>query len=246
MRALACVLFASACGRVGFDALAARDGAGDAAADTTPTGTVTWVKVFVGQAVTTGTLTDTWTVAAAHAGDAVVIHVFCESTAAPTAYSITASGWTFTPLSPITGPAGGFYAASAGAIAPDTAATAFAVTWSGTASCTFVDELGDEFTGNDPAGGSVTFGAHAQVAAGTGDCTAALTTPDTNDALWAACTTNCVSAVGPGFTKGADDAHCDWSEHRSSTDAAGTPETVTFATTAQTSYVMTAATIKPR
>ncbi len=247
--ALVAVVTLGACGRVGFDARAgdATGSARDAAADATP-GVLAHVAVFVQRTVTTGATSDTFTVAARNAGDAIPLHVFCESASAPVSVGITAPpAWNVVLLQPIYN-VSTFYGTVYGLVAPDTSPAMFTVDWSwGTAgpNCSFIDEMGDEFSGNDPTGGGATFEG-AGLGATTGDCAANATTSSANDAIWAACTTNCVSAVGPGFTKGADDGSCDWSEWKLSTDLPGTFESGTFTTTAQTAYVMTTVLIKPR
>ena len=136
---------ATACGRLGFEARRADAPLGDDEP-------VAHVGSFVGHTAPAG-LVDTFSAAAARAGDAILIHVFCETTAQPTAVSISAPGWTLVSLGNIVGSTGGtFWATTYGAIAPDTVAATFSVTWTTPPMCTFIDELGDEFTGNNTAG----------------------------------------------------------------------------------------------
>jgi hypothetical protein len=233
------------CGRVGFSPVVSGDA--DDATDATP-GTIAWVKPFVGQHKASTGLVDTFTASATQTGDAIVIHLFCETSSPPSAVSISGSGWTFVPLGTITGSASnGFWAASVGAIAPDSASTVFDVSWTAAIPCSFLDELGDEFSGADPTGGTITFDAHAEASAASGNCVTSVTTNHANDAVWSACTTDCVSDTGPGYTKGADDTSCDWSEYKLTSDPPNTPETTTFLTMPGTSsWVITAVTIKPR
>lgn len=65
-------------------------------------------------------------------------------------------------------------------------------------------------------------------------------------AVWAARNSDSsVNAVGPGFTKGADDNVGDWSEYRITDDPAGTVESVAFAND-NVGYVLSMVTLKPR
>jgi hypothetical protein len=221
----------AACGRVDFGALT------DVAPGNAPA--VAWVQPFTAKFTpTTSTLSDTFTAAAAQAGDAVVIHAYCHNST-PTGVSIAAPGWSFALLG--LGGSNGYFAASLGAIAPDAASATFTVTWTSATNCDFIEEIGDEFTGNS----AMPFDAHAETAT-MGACDATVITQSANDAVWGACTTNFVSAVGPGFSKGADDGDGDWSEHEVTADPANTPEQVTFQATAQAQNVMTAVAIQPR
>jgi hypothetical protein len=206
------------------------------------------VKTFVAQGTSISSSVDTFSTAATAAGDAIVLHVFCNNLMnAPTAVSVSASGWTFTRIGSITGStSSGFWATSFGAIAPDAAATTFTVSWTAASPCTFLDELGDEFTNNDTTGGATTFDAHAEFL-NSGDCVTSLTTKHADDTVWAACTVNSVTAVAAGFTKSADDGHGDWTEYKLTNDAANTVEGIRFTTaTGMDGFVVTALAIKPR
>ncbi|HTR49391.1 MAG TPA: hypothetical protein VMJ10_01710 [Kofleriaceae bacterium] len=228
----ACALVCTvACGRIGFEP---RTGSIDAA-----TAPVAWVGVFVAQGNNTSIATDTFVAAARNAGDAIAIHLYCTSNTAASGVAISAPGWTFDMVGPMTGSvANTDWVASVGAIAPDTAMTTFTVAWAGTNHCQFMDELGDEFA--NVSG----FGDHAETLGATGNCAATVTPSASTDTVWAACSGN-LSAIEAGFTKGADDANNDWSEYRLTGAAAGSAEQVTF-TSAGTSWVMTAMTIRAR
>ncbi|MGE5184422.1 MAG: hypothetical protein ACM31C_20270 [Acidobacteriota bacterium] len=244
LRALALVAALPACGRIDFDALA---GAHDAAAggdagDDAPSAPVAWVQVFAARHPGAGAA-DTFATSAAHAGDAIVLEVACSGSTTPTAVTVTAPGWTFTPVDPIAGStATQLYAASFVAIAPDTAATNVSVTWAGSTCDVGKAELGDELANVDAAGA---IDRHA-IAPGTGPCSGAVPTSRANDAVWGACfCATQITGAGPGYTKGADNAGGDWSEYKITTDPAGTPEQVSFASP-NVGFVLAMATLPPR
>ena len=234
---LACVVLLVGCGRVGFDPPT------DAAA----TAAIQHVAVFVQNGHTATTNVDSFTTAAAAAGDAVVLHIYCTSNIAVTGVTVSApNNWSWYAIAPfVTTGSDTDYGASFGAIAPDTAARTFTVTWQSTTRCQFMDELGDEFANTDPTGGAVTFDAHAENYGSAAGCTATLTTRNRDDAVWAACDGN-VTAVGTGCVKGADDTNNDWSEYAVTTEPAGTPEHMTMTSAGMMSWLMTAVSIKPR
>ena len=231
------LILAGACGRIGFDDVGA-DGDGGAG------GSITWVQTFVSHAVLSGSsTTDTFTGSALHAGDAIIVHVFCQD-ATPTAVAIDAPGWSFMQLgSLVEQSSSGYNATSFGAVAPDTTPQTFSVVWTASVPCGFFDEIGDELAGVDPAGGVTTFDSHAEIAA-SGDCHVDITTHHANDAVWTACSGNAVTAVGAGYIKSADDGYGDWSAYKLTTEPAGTLETTSF--TGTMSFVITSVTIKPR
>jgi len=241
-----------ACGRVGFEptggdsGTGTRDGgtAGDAR-DASVAGQITWVRTVVGRNWPNGT-TDTFAVRAHAAGDAFLFAISCVTTIAPTAATLTAPGWTIAQLDPIAAASsGGFYVASFAAVAPDTSATTFTLTWTAAAGCTSGSaEIGDEFAMNDPTGGATTFDAHALVV-GTGTCIGSVTTGHANDAIWAAChATSGVGGVGSGYIKATDDADGDWSEYKITTDPSGTVEQPTFVESS--AFILAVAAIKPQ
>ena len=246
MRFAHVVIVACACGRVGFDARISGVGGGDGNGGDGASGAVQWVKTFVAQGASIGGFTDSF-VSAATAGDAVVLQVFCASTTAPSAVTLTAPGWTFAQLGAITGStSSGYWGTAFGAIAPDNASQTFFIAWTVAQECTFADELGDEFTGVDPTGGTTTFEAAANLVA-SGDCTTSVTTRHAGDAVWAACTVNTITAPGAGFTKSADDGNGDGSEYKLTSDPANTVEAVGFMTaTGMNGYLVSAVAIKPR
>jgi hypothetical protein len=174
--------------------------------------------------------------------------VFCNSTADATAVTITAPGWSFTNIGALTGsPVDSGWAATFGAIAPDTTAATFTVTWTIGANCQNFDEIGDELTGNDPTGGEVTFDAHGENFGATGDCTVEFLTAAADEEIWSACTSGSdVLGPGSGFIVGADDLHGDITARHSSTDPAGTLEMIDMPNTPAYPFFVTAIAIKPR
>jgi hypothetical protein len=247
---IACAVLVAGCGRVGFEARTnnagdAAGGATDAAGDGGGAQRIAWVKAIVAKwDGTSGTTGETFTVSASHASDAILLYASCHSNSMPSQFSVTAPGWTFTTLSQITGSAAtNVWAASVGAIAPDVTSTSFTLTWTVTGGCDGQDDLGDEFTHNDPAGGTTTFDDHAE-AFGNGTCAATVTTRNPNDAVWFACDVEGgVTALGSGFTKGADDGVNDWSEYEVTSDPANTAVLATFV--GPGNFAASAVTIKP-
>jgi hypothetical protein len=203
---------------------------------------------FCGNASTSGNVTaicsgatTTFTYTASATNEAVLFGIGCAGTA-ETTVTLTASGWTTTQLSGPTG-ASGSWIASFGAIAPNTTQATFTITWSG--SCAnFINDLVDEFSGNDTTGGTTTFDAHNQgFNASTGQCSITVTPANNNDGLWGACQDS-VTAVGSGFTKGADDTSQDWSEWQILSGGSGVGQTVNFTGTSG-QWEEVGATIKP-
>lgn len=251
------LLALTACGRIGFEAVPGggqgdggnvgdgrRTGDGGPTGDSgASTGQVTWVKTVVAHTKAMNAVSDTFTVQATNAGDAIVLHVFClDATHTPSVASVSAPSWLFA-VTGVTSGGSGYYASSALAIAPDTNPATVTVSWLNSNNCSFMDEIGDELTGNDPVlGNALDIGMGS---AGTGDCTMTLVTPHANDTIWAGCTSMAVTAVGAGYTKGADDGNGDWTEYAVRSDPASTAETPTFSSTGAV-YVMTAIAVRPR
>jgi hypothetical protein len=226
------------CGRVGFEPRLAADARGDvAAADP-----IAYVKPFAEHHPGAGG-TDSFMVQASAAGDAVALQVACSDAIAPTSVLVTAGGWSITQLTPIVAN-GALYAASFGAIAPDTVATTLTIEWTGTTCGVGKSALGDEFANADLAGGTITFDA-VTTGTGTGNCSANLTIGNANDAVWGGCfVAASVSSIGPGYAKGADNGGGDWAEYKLTSDPAGTVEAITFVNS--TAYVLSGIAIKPR
>jgi hypothetical protein len=249
-------LVVGACGRLGFEP-AAHDGSAVASIDTSAASDATddgadganaAAIAFVGSPIQhTGPMgaSDTVTLQATNAGDALVFLVACAGSQTPTGVTIAAPNWAFTPLSPLTlNTVGQVYAASFGAIAPDTAAVTLTINWASSNCNRGQSTLADELTNVDPTGSTTTFDAHEQ-ASGAGDCTTSVTTGNANDAVWAGCyAATSVTAPGAGYTKSAADTVGDFAEYKLTTDPAGTVETPTF--TNPNGFVISAVTIKPR
>src|ERR1700732_2787990 len=151
--------------------------------------------------------------------NALVILIGCRSPGV-TSMSLTAPGWTFTPISGLVGPSGSSdFISTFGAITPNTTPVTFTVTLTGgNGNCSSNDTtvLADEFSGNDPTGGTTKFEAHNESFDNgvIGICTGAPVTPaNNNDAVWYGCFDN-VTGVSGGYTKGQDDATGDWTEYK--------------------------------
>lgn len=185
-----------------------------------------------------GTVANDFTISALNAGDAVVLAVTCISGEPIQMFDLTAQGWTFSELGPLTDPAQS--SDSFGALAPDTATVLLHV--SSTPSCNQIQTMGDEFTNVDPIGGGVTFDS-SRSTYGT-DTSITLPTGHANDAVWAAMTDSGTALPGGKFTAGAS-LMGNLTEYLITTDPAGTFETAAFDTGA-TVNVITAVTIKPR
>ena len=235
------VLALCGCGRVGFSERA--DNAPD---EGSPPGMAAYVGSYVAK-VNFAMSADTITITPQNAGDAMLLHVFCETGTSPTAVTISgATGWSWTMLTSI-GSAGSFRGVAFGAIAPDTSPATFTISWAiGTDTCSFMDEMGDELTSTDRTGGTMTFEDAVVSAAMTGNCDTTVTTRSANAALWTACTTNCVMAPPAGFTASSDDGHCDATAYRLTADPANTAEPISFTTSASTSYVATSVSVRAR
>jgi len=66
-----------------------------------------------------------------------------------------------------------------------------------------------------------------------------------NDAIWAACFSSfSVTAIGAGYTKGADNGGGDWTEYKLTTDPAGTNEVAQFTST--TTYIVSMLSLRPQ
>ena len=165
--------------------------------------------------------------------NALVVLIGCRSPGI-TAMSLTAPGWTFTPISGLVGPSSFFdFISTFGAITPNTAPVTFTVTLTGgNGNCTSNDTLVlvDEFSGNDVTGGTTTFDAHNESldTASSVPCTGAPVTPaNNNDAIWYACFDN-VTGVSGGYTKGQDDGNGDWSEYKILSGGSGVAQSPGF------------------
>jgi hypothetical protein len=216
------------------------------------TGTqITHTKAFAQQAGSSSASTFTFTAAANAVNEAVVIGVNCVSTTSATGVSLTAPSWSFTQLGSI-GFSGSSSSAAFGAISPNTTSATFTVTWTGTGNCSFHREMGDEFAGADMTGGTTTFSCGGATCSGgsnnahstNGSCSVNVTTGSANEAVWGVCwPSNSVTALGSGYSPGANDSQGDQAEYKLTGDGAGTVETVNFTST--TTFNSLAVTIKP-
>ena len=175
-------------------------------------------------------------------GNALVIQVYCGSSAKPTEVVLDAPGWTFQRVSPIVG-AGVTkdYVASFVAVAPSIEATVVTATWSVAACDLGLGMVGDEFA--DTAGQLLDLVRDHAEAFGVNDCATAVAT-EPGDLVWGACT-GTVAAIGSTFSKGTDDGGGDWTEYQTSAvAAAATP--VTFTNGPGQDFVITAVTLRHR
>ncbi|GEM_PF-2407077 len=178
------------------------------------------------------------------ANHAIVFEVTCSATTAPTAVSLSASGWTITAISGLQGSTTAGWVGSFAAIAPSTSAATFTATFTGGGTCggsPYGDWKADEFSGNDTTGGTTTFDAHNQ-STGTGSCSGTVTPVNNNDAVWGVCEDS-TTAVGSGYTQGQNDGGGDWTEYKILSGGSGVAQTVNF--TGSGAYNVLAVTIKP-
>jgi hypothetical protein len=243
---------AAGCGRYGFSPLStdarAGDGAGSSTGDSTSgggaSGSAALAPTYAGAAASvlgSSGNTQSFTITPIAAGDALLMMVGCAGSQTPSAVTLTAPGWTFTVLSPLTfeSPAQ-ISAASFAAIVPSTAPVTATITFTGANCNRGKSMLADEFGHVDP---SAPFDAHAETN-GAGNCTTPITTGAANEAIWGGCYAG-TSLTGPGtgYTMSASDGIGDFDEYRLTTDPAGTIETVDFAN--PNGFVIVAATLKP-
>ncbi len=244
--AASAVLSIAACGRVGF-ATAPPDGTAptpDTAIDG-PEANVVWVQSFVRAYANGGTTTLLGTGQASTSGDAVAFLIACGGVPnPPTAFEVTAPGWTFTQSASFGSPT--IWGVVLSGIAPDTQAVNITATWS-PACINGITMIGDDFTGNDPAGGTTTFDGHVETS-GTGTCIGTGHGVGRRRAVvWAACaSSDPITGIGSGFTQGTTDGAGDFTEFKLTSDPAGTPETTTFVNSTADNYVLSAVTIRPR
>jgi hypothetical protein len=199
------------------------------------------VKVFVQQSVSSASSTGTFTTAATNKNDAVCIQVAAAATTLPTSATVTASGWTFTQISSFTTWPAAASGASFCAISPNTTSVTFTATFTGGATFSAISIIGDEFSGVDTTGGTTTFEATNSATATSGSPALSVTPVNNNDAIWGAAQ-DTITAVGAGYTSGANDTQGDWTEWKILTGNAGTTQTVNF--TGGPGYILQAIAIK--
>jgi hypothetical protein len=119
--------------------------------------------------------TNSWTFGytASATNNALAIFVQCHaSTGTISSITLSSPGWTISQLVPletsVTSDSGSLF----GAVAPNTSASTFTVTFNGVSDCNSSSTyMIGEFTGNNPGGGSSTFPASNGLGATTGGCT---------------------------------------------------------------------------
>ena len=206
----------TACGRVGFDALAA-DGSGDAMSD--PHLPITYVQGLAG--FLRNAPSATFQVTPQNAGDLVLMQfTWCKSTLlTPT---VTAPGWTFQEIGSVFDVATTSGVAAFAALAPDS--TQVDVTATGGCSQTYL--LADELAHTAPDLATA-IDAEMTVYGTSSPCSAAITTNRNDDALWGACM---VFGLGgtmgtpPSYTVGSTDGAGESTAYQPTSDPAGTVE----------------------
>ncbi|CAN5216944.1 hypothetical protein BH11MYX1_BH11MYX1_28540 [soil metagenome] len=235
----------AACGRYHFTDLdlatdgAVSDGAAVSDVDAESGLQAHYVQSFVGTGA--GTMS-TFSVTPVRIGDALVVQTYCGSSSKPTEVVLEAPGWTFERVSPIVGAGvAKDFVASFVAVVPSIETTVVTATWSVAACDLGLGSVGDEFA--DTADQLLDLVLDHAEAFGVNDCATAVATAP-GDLVWGACTGNVV-AIGPAFSKGADDNGGDWTEYRTAAvAAAATP--VTFANAPGQDFVITAVTLRHR
>lgn len=174
--------------------------------------------------------TTSWTFASftpGGTGDGVLAAIGCASSTSPT-LTLTGTGWTFTQVGSTIGSATAGFFALFKAYAPNTTAVTFAGTSSVTCNA-FENILLGEFSGVD---GTNFVDASTSGTATSGGCNTCLSvTPvASNDGIWFAIN-DTASAVGGGYTKGADDLGGDWAEWKILSGGAGVAQADSFTTT---------------
>lgn len=161
------------------------------------------------------------------AGNLVMISVSCAAASAPSAVVLTGTGWTWTQLGSITGSATSGFMAVFWAFAPNTTSVTFTQTWT-IASCGgFLNNLIDEFHGTNP---TTPIDNSILTTNTTGGCLGTITPVANNTMLWSACNDS-VTAVGSGFTAGANDTQQDWAQYKQLSGGGGASQSIAFAST---------------
>lgn len=125
------------------------------------------------------------------------------------------------------------------ALANGTGSTTITIDWSSNPS-SFDNVLVDVFDGNDT---SSPISASNDAVAATGAPSGTVTPLDNNCLLWGAANDS-ITAVGSGYTKGADDAAQDWSEYKVIAGGSGAGQTVNFSGTSG-AWMLVMAAVKP-
>lgn len=179
-------------------------------------------------------------VGAHQAGDAVIFQIYNGDPApAPTTFTITAPGWSFTQLG--TTAIGATFVATA-----PQAGGLFTVTSTSPTQFTWINA--DEFDNNDLSGGAITFDASATSTCPCSQtCTTDLMIGHDGDMLWAGMAPGSMVQPGPGFTAGGIYGDGPRTEYRATEDPAGTTEAISMTATSWPSdfCTLTAVSIKP-
>lgn len=125
------------------------------------------------------------------------------------------------------------------ALANGSGSTTITVLWSANPNF-FLNQLVDVFSGNDTTSPI----SATNKASGASGAPSGTVTPLDNDCLLWGASNDSITAVGSGFSKGADDTQQDWSEYKSLTGGSGASQTVNF-TGASAAWMLAMAAIKP-
>ena len=165
----------------------------------------------------------------AAANDGVLIMVGCAGNNTPSAVSLSASNWSFTQVGSIIGTSKN-WSALFKAYSPNASQATIMQSWTIASGCkdtvggnSFMNDLVDEWSGVD----ATNFVDASNSGANSGSCSLNVTPVANNDGLDGFCQ-DTVTAVGGGFTKGADDSLQDWSEYQVLSGGAGVSQTVNF------------------
>lgn len=197
-----------------------------------------------------GTNPNTFSFTAANANDAVCFFISgTTSSGTVTGITLTSPGWTITQIVSVFGPGGTTgYAAAFGAISPNTSASTFTFTYSGSSpSLSFQIVFVDEFTATDTTGSTTTFDAHNSGSSASTFANVSVTPANDNDAVWFGISdnTNTTTPSAGSFSTGCNDAGGDATEYQILTGGSGTPLSSNW-NSASGAYLMAGMSIKPK
>ncbi len=195
-----------------------------------------------GGANTTGTITTTLTVAVTPGATNRIILVAAGNASTTGTFSIVdTAGNTWTTLNARTTQTGSGAMQSWWALSNGSASTTITITYSvNCAASGFCNVLADVFSGNATAS---PISSQSTAAAATGAPSGTVTPADANTLLWGAANDS-ITAVGAGYTKGADDTVQDWSEYKEIAGGSGAAQTVNFSGTSG-AWLLHMGSIKP-
>lgn len=180
----------------------------------------------MGSICNNGVSSQSFTYTPGAANDGVLVMVGCAASNTPSAVSLSGSNWTFTEVGGIIGSANSWTALFK-AYSPNASQATITQSWTVSGGCTnvgsFMNDLVDEWSGVD----ATNFVDAQNSGTGSGSCSLNVTPNASNDGIDGFCE-DTVTAVGNGYTKGADDTMQDWSEYRVLSASSGVAQTVNF------------------